>query len=117
MADRVCHLVTKIFRSDHDSNNDGELIAENCFIVIDEFNVLTIHSFEDTKNNLWQPQLHFCLNDSDEISFKKIRSANGNHVMGRIVLKGRFGLVREKITLKMDLEEFDRVFNESKSWP
>ena len=61
--------------------------------------------------------MSFNLNDAETIDFRKIRSAGGNHIMGKLVIHGVFGLVAEKITLKFELEEYNKLFEASQLWP
>ena len=96
----------KIFRTLPNSKEDGDVIAESCLIVLDKFNVLSVHDPEVAKRDIWNPLHHFCLHDANSIVFKKIRSASGKLAMGRVVIKGLFRLEEEKVTFKMNRQHY-----------
>jgi len=112
-----CFVVSKIFRAHHDSGADGTLIAEDCLIHIDAFNVLCVFDVDEARNNRWNIAMYFVLNDADSIVFRKITSSTGSFSMGRMVITGLFGLQREKITMKMDLLQYKKLVEASRSWP
>ena len=115
-VNRQRFAVWKIFRANLDSKDDGELIAENCVVVVDEFNVLCVFDNEEELSSVWDPKIYFPLNEAVSTNKRKIRSARGTHKMGRVVIKGRFGLVPEKITFKMEITEYNKLVQASHSW-
>lgn len=114
---RQCFHVLSIHRTNIESLEDGDIAAENCLIHIDDYNVLGVFNIEDATNNNWTPRLYFPLNNAESISFKRIKSAGGRHSMGRMVIKGVFSIPKEKITIKLDVNQYDELVAASRSWP
>lgn len=86
-------------------------------IHVDRFNVLGVFDMKEANNNNWEPLLHFPLNNADSIRFKKVRSSTGQYAIGRMDIKGKFSLMKEKVTIKMDLRNYNALVAASRSWP
>ena len=111
LFEKEVYPARKIFRaSSGDSDEDGLVIAENCLLLLDDYNVLSIFDADRGIENTWDDVLHvFPLNNATSIVFKKIQSTSGRHVMGRVVIKGLFRLTVEKVTIKMDLHHYNEL--------
>ena len=102
-----------IFRGHPQSRVDGALIARGCSFFVDSFNVLCVRSEDQSIRST----IYFPLNNAKSIDFKKIRSGTGRLTMGRVTLVGLFGSEEEKITIKLDLDDYNRLIEASRSWP
>ena len=114
---RQYFLVSRIFRGADDSEGEGALIAENCAIHVDCFNVLCVFKIGEVIKNSWKHMLHFPLNNAESLKFKMIRNTSGKHTMGRLVIKGVFSFAMEKITMKMNINDYNELLEASRSWP
>lgn len=114
-----CFLATHCFRDRSDFEGDGFLFLEDCVVGIDAVKCL-LFNFEDAMNEIWdKPLLTIRLDGAEttDIGFKNIRSAGGNHTMGRACLKRFYrDAWHEKITFKMQLPEYNKAVRLVLSW-
>ena len=106
----------KIFPTVGNSSHDGSVIADNSLVHIDGFNVLCVFDADDAMNNNWIHKMYFPLNNAASITFKRIVRASRRHMLGWLVITGLFGLQEEKITIKMDLPNYNELLTTRQLW-